>query len=1202
MANKVKIYSTLKSGKVFFDGARVNSKEIGTLEVLAHPSISNRIRIKSLTQFKRGSSTQYRVFFGKLNINRIQNEAGQDLVADLGMDRDAVIAYVQTQITKPIVTEYFEYNPITDRLEANKNIEVKKHGFFIGGKYKMASGNSNLYYEDLATKRNSYPVMGEVFDQSLAENQVAGAGTSTPKMRVFGDYQAIPLGGSPVDNTSIGYDGDNYFPFNISGVGITTRAGEAIAADQKLKYEIIVDGISVYIQYLDNGAIAVNEDITWYFDHPLDIEAGTTLRATVYKVSTVDNQEVIDGIFQVCEGDATPTRYQTTVLNRFFDDKDLELISPYVHYQAMDFGLDSTGSTILMRDLSLGANSFLQPHAVNTLEAFAVGTTIQIKAKGGAKIIVESLPVSGASINGSYVNSVLNQAVIQLNEIFTNTAGFAGGGGNDVTNFTLSGDDLTIILADGTSYTVDVTSLGVDTNKFVSSGLVSGSNLVLTMSDASEITIDATNMINGSSGLASNSGWNISYGANANDSVATSTNDSTVYNQLPFYFGQALEQGSEFKWNFQSNGGSNLIMGIWDGAESPVAYNGGANTASNWGTSFTYAGGFTDSSNSTLLTTNSGSKYVVSNGDAMGIRFGNDGHLTLIDYSGATEVAVAKTTIPLAVTSFNMQMYTWANGVLPNGIINNVDYIWDIVHDFANVEAGIINGILDHTVLKSAISIEKGEKLMFMLDEVGQGDYFGTNYTNASSGVSTAEEQLDNEFKYETNEALSFEFSGTGDWDVNTNATYYFDNGAGVVGYRKGGASTVQGMFSMRFNDNGKLTIYSEDNGEKVATAKADPAVGSSVHLYFGVRANRAYYSIPVISKQTIGQGSQPDVNFVPTVADQTVSITEGEVLNFQIISSDNIVNQFVETDAPSWMSMNQTSGVLSGTAPAFVGTSADTIVVNCKAGNAIGGTVDFTVTVTVAEVAYTNSKSLSLNGTSQWLQGNPTVMNALDRATNGDGNAWTISMWVKPDTTNTSNQTLLVYGAGDDYNGGAITVKQSGGTSLVLNYGTVYDNIILVAGNSFVNNTWQHVMITFDGGTTGVDSNLSTDYYSRFDIYIDGVLKSNVGVASNSGYDGAISGANPSDNIFRIGRASNVHNNYYGGIINQVAIWNSDETANLSTIYNSGATQDLSSLTSTPSHYYEIESSITTVTDVSGSADLTGYNFSASDLVSDTP
>tara|TARA_B110000037_G_scaffold87645_1_gene103863 strand:+ start:809 stop:4417 length:3609 start_codon:yes stop_codon:yes gene_type:complete len=1202
MANKVKIYSTLKSGKVQFDGSRVRNKEIGSLEVLEHPSISNRIIIKSNTRFKRGSNTQYRVFFGRLNINRIQNKEGQDLVADLGMDRDAVLAYVETQIKKPIVTEYFEYNPVTDRLEANKNIEVKKHGFFIGGKYKMASGNSNLYYEDLATKGNQYPVMGEVLDQSLAENQVAGAGYNTPKMRVFGDYQEIPLGGTPVDDTSIAYDGDNFFPFNISGVGITTRSAEVVTVDQQLKYEIVINDISVYIQYLNNGAIAINEDITWYFDHPLDIEAGTTLKATIYKVSTIDNQEVIDGVLNVCEGSATPTRYSTTVLNRFFEDKDLELISPYTKYQAMDFGLDSTGSTILLRDLSLGADSLLVPHAVNTLEAIADGTTIKIKAKDGAKIIVESLPVSGASIDGAFVNSVLNQAVIQLNAIFTNTAGFAGGGGNDVSNFVLSGDDLTISLTDGTSFTVDVTSLGVSTDKFVVSGVVNGSDIILTMDDATTITIDATNMINGSSGLASNSGWNISYGANANDSVATSTNDSTVNQQLPFYFGKALEQGSEFKWNFQSNGGSNLILGIWDGAESPVAYNGGANTQSNWGTNFTYAGGFTAGSNSTLLTTNSGSKYVVSNGDAMGIRFGNDGHLTLIDYSGTNEVAVAKTTIALSVTEFNMQMYTWANGVLPNVIINNVDYIWDIVHDFNNTEAGIINGILDHTVLKSAISIEKGEKLMFMLDEVGQGDYFGTNYTAASSGVSTAEEQLDNEFSYATNEAMSFEFGGTSDWDVNTNATYYFNNGAGVVGYRKGGANTIQGMFSMRFNDDGKLTIYSEDNGEKIATAKANPQVGSSVHLHFGVRGNRSYYSIPVISKQSINGGSQPDVNFVPTVADQTVSVTEGDVMSFQIISSDNIVNQFAEVDAPNWMVLNQNSGILSGTAPAFLGTSADTIVVNCKAGNAIGGTVDFTVTVSVLEDAsYTNTKSISFNGTSSLLQGNPTLVTALDRASNGDGNAWTISMWVKPSSA-TGTQTLMVYGALDDYNNGAITIKQSGGTTLVLNYGTVYDNIILVAANSFVANTWQHVMITFDGGTTGSVPADSSDYYSRFNIYVDGVLKSNIGVASGSGFDGVMSGANSSDNIFRFGKANNVHNNYMDGIMNQMAIWNSNQTANVSTIYNSGATQDLSLLSVAPAHYYEIETSVTSITDIEGSADLTGYNFIAANLVTDTP
>ena len=1169
---------------------------------------------------------------------------------------------------------HFQYDPTQDQLIGDRAIETTLNSLFLGEQHKMSSGAENIFFTNLGNDTNFYPMWGGLKDQSLTANQ-GSDGFIPPSGRVYTDMFSSPLGGSVDSTTSIGYTGGNYFGVNIAGLGITTTLAETVEVGVSLEYRLSVNDIQVYKQILPTTEKRfANDVVEWFFDHPVEIHAGTTIFAEIRKVDRSNNIDY--GVLQVRQGDQIQAdgnyRYQAIVHNRLFEDKDLELISPYLKYQAIDFSLDATGSTIVFKDLSLGSDGVLVSHAINTVEAVANGSNIKIKIKGGQKILVENVPVSGVSINGSFVNSVLNQAVTQLNSLFTNTLGFAS---NDtfVNSFTLSGNDLTLGLNDGTSYTTDVTTLGVDENNFVASGVLSGSNLILTMDnastvtvdasglaidenvtvtsgvisgtdliltlsdsttvtidastlggsgssgnpvvsgsvigtnlvlvldDASTITIDATNMINGSSGLASSSGWFISYGTNANDAVGTSTNDSTVNQQLPFYFGEALEQGSEFKWNFQSNGGANLIMGIWDGAESATPYNGGSITASNWGTMFIYAGGFISGSNSTLLTTNSGAKYVVSNGDAMGIRFGNDGHLTLIDYSGTNEVAVAKTTIPLAVTSFNMQMHTWANGVLPNGIINNVDYIWDIVHDFANTEAGIINGILDHTVLKSAISIEKGEKLMFMLDEVGQGDYFGTNYTGATSGVSTAEEQLDNEFSYATNEALSFEFGSTSDWNVNTNSTYYFNNGAGIVGYRKGGANTIQGMFSMRFNDDGKLTIYSEDNGEKVATAKADPQVGSSVHLYLGVRGNRAYYSIPVISKQSINGGSQPDVNFVPTVANQTASVTEGDVLNFQIVSSDNIVNQFVESDAPSWMTLNQNSGILSGTAPSYLGTSADTIVVNCKAGNAIGGTINFTVTVTVAQVAYTNTNSLNFNGTTSFLQGNPVNMNALERASNGDGNAWAVSMWVKP-SSNTATQTLMVYGAGDDYNGGAITLKQQGGSSLVLNYGTVYNSIILVVGNAFTSGTWQHVMVTFDGGTTGSVPADSSDYYSRFTIYIDGVSQSAIGVATGGGYDGVISGANPSDNIFRVGRASNVHNNYYDGTMNQIAIWDTDQSANVSTIYNSGAVQDLSDLTTAPTHYYEIEASVTTISDLEGNADLTGYNFVNANLVNNTP
>ena len=324
----IKIFSDLKTGMISFEGSRISDKDIGSIEAVEHPTESNRVIVRSTREFKRGSSTEYRVYFKRLKITRIHNKEDQKLTnAPFNYDRTQILAYLNEQFEKPVVNEYFEYDPTSDRLIAQKDIEVRKSGFFLGGKHKMASGASNIYYEDLDNKANSYPVFGEVLDQSLAANQLAGEGVTRPKSRIFQDFQSVPLGGSPVNDTAIGYDGDNFFPFNISGVGITTRVAEVVPATQQLKYEIIVNGISVYVQYLEHNGLSVNEDLTWYFDHPLDIENGTTLRATVYKVSTVDNQEQNDGILQVCEGDATPTRYQTNVLNRFFTDEDIALKS-----------------------------------------------------------------------------------------------------------------------------------------------------------------------------------------------------------------------------------------------------------------------------------------------------------------------------------------------------------------------------------------------------------------------------------------------------------------------------------------------------------------------------------------------------------------------------------------------------------------------------------------------------------------------------------------------------------------------------------------------------------------------------------------------------------------------------------------------------------------------------------------------------------
>lgn len=1114
---------------------------------------------------------------------------------------------------------HWRYDEPTRRLVSDKAIETTLNSLFLGEQHKMSSGSENIYFTNLTSDINFFPMWGGLKDQSISVNRDS-TGFIPPSGRVYTDMFSLPLGGSPNPLTSVGYDGDNYFGINISGLGITTIAAETVGPEIRLEYRIVINGKQVYMQELPRAAarstagatIYPGDTIEWFFDHPVDVHAGTTLRASIYKVRNSDDADL--GIFQVRQGDTVDPntgllRYQATVHNRLYEDKDLELISPYLKYKAMDFSVDSTGTSILLKDLTLASGSqMLIPHNINTIQAIANGTEIKIMVKDGAKILIESLPVNAVSINGTLVNSVLANAVTELNNLFTNTLSFASQG-NAVTAFAISGDDLTLTLADSTSYTVDITTLGVDTNSFVASGALSGTDLVLTMSDASTVTIDVTNMINGSTMSAVNDEWYISYGANANSPVASDIIDDTLVGgtevrlQGPYYFGQSLLKGSEFKFNMQT--GNQLRLGIWDGAEVATSYTGSPSMAeaTNWNTVFSFANGsgkFTSSTN-TDVTTYHASGYTAVQNAPMSLRFGNDGHLTLIDLTGGTETIVAKTLIALTVTSFNLQFGGFNNSIFPNGIIK--DSGWSIVHDFDNSEAGIVNGIEDHTVLKSDISILPGEKIMFMLDELGTGDFFGTDYSAASTGVATAEEQLDGTFIYQTNEAIVFDTAqNASDWNANTNAPNYFYN-ANLNQYRDGGAGTIQGMFSLRYTTDNTITLFDEDSNVKIATRKVNGDGTTPLHLFFGVKGNRAYYSIPEISKQSITGGSQPNLTFAPDVSDQAFTVEENTAFNFQIAldANSDIVNMYGESDAPSWAVLNQVTGQLIGTSAAFTG-SSDAYVINCKAANAIGGITNFTVTINVTEAAYTNSKSLDLDGSTNWLQGNPISMTALERATNGDGNGWTISMWVKPDTSNTGNQTLLVYGAGDDYNGGAITLKQNGGTSLVFNYGTVYDNIILVNGNSFVNNTWQHVMITFDGGTTGTNPNLATDYYGRFNIYIDGSQITPFGVASNSGYDGALSGANPSDNIFRIGRQSNVHNNYYQGTINQVAIWDTDQSANIATIYNSGVAQDLSLLAVAPTHYYEIETSVTTIADIEGSAPLTGYNFVTGDLVTDAP
>jgi hypothetical protein len=157
-----------------------------------------------------------------------------------------------------------------------------------------------------------------------------------------------------------------------------------------------------------------------------------------------------------------------------------------------------------------------------------------------------------------------------------------------------------------------------------------------------------------------------------------------------------------------------------------------------------------------------------------------------------------------------------------------------------------------------------------------------------------------------------------------------------------------------------------------------------------------------------------------------------------------------------------------------------------------------------------------------------------------------------------------------------------------------------MLAPTALVADTWQHVLITYDGGTTGASSGDISNYYNRFKLFINGANQNTNNSHGNYGWSGAISGQN-----LRVGKLVS-GNTLNGEKIDELAIWGSDQSANVSNIYNSGTPFDLSTLTTGPNHWWRMGDGDTypTLQDSGSAANcvFVMYNMTSADIVSDVP
>ncbi len=328
--------------------------------------------------------------------------------------------------------------------------------------------------------------------------------------------------------------------------------------------------------------------------------------------------------------------------------------------------------------------------------------------------------------------------------------------------------------------------------------------------------------------------------------------------------------------------------------------------------------------------------------------------------------------------------------------------------------------------------------------------------------------------------------------------------------------------------------------------------------------------------------------------------LVQGNTLNYELTADYGVGYEWDLSNVPGVTTVEGNIRKLIGGSNLPVGTYN----IPVKAIN-YNGEDSKTILLTVDAPPFANTKSVEFQN-NDWLGGNAGILaNVLGRTGNGSGSsdAWTVSLWFKAGTNTSNSQTIFYFGGASVSNDGHFYLRYRGGTNaLEFRYGTNFNFIKLITNNNTLPvGVWKHILISYDGGTTGAASGSVGSYYGRFNIFIDGILQTTTNSNSNFGYTGSVDAIN-----FRVGRYNSGGNLRNGCKVDELALWGSDRSADISSIYNGGTPNDLNTLGTAPNHWWRMGDGDTYpfLLDTGTAANLIFimYSMSSASIVNDTP
>lgn len=214
----------------------------------------------------------------------------------------------------------FMYNELTGHLEASVPIQTTLNSFFLGGQHKMSSGGENVFFTNLTSTINWYPLWGGVRDQSVPLNQGTD-GVIAPSARVYSeDLFSENFGALPHASINITYE-VTYTPTAESVHGVEVVLGQDVNVGDVIVYEIHnvdLNGTVVYKQ-IDTITVAMLEGDTYtlWFDHPHEQHADEVKFAEFH--ITDDTTNVESRLLVRCQSASITSAYVLIHFRSFVD-------------------------------------------------------------------------------------------------------------------------------------------------------------------------------------------------------------------------------------------------------------------------------------------------------------------------------------------------------------------------------------------------------------------------------------------------------------------------------------------------------------------------------------------------------------------------------------------------------------------------------------------------------------------------------------------------------------------------------------------------------------------------------------------------------------------------------------------------------------------------------------------------------------------